>query len=126
MSTILLLEDDETFSRVLARSLERKSFDVIMASNIEEAKQAIQQGTFEYGIFDLKLAEGTSMAFIPSFKERFPESKVLILTGYASITTAVDAIKLGADNYLPKPADTNEILSALLKDEPNQQPSSKA
>jgi two-component system, response regulator RegA len=116
---ILLVEDDEVFSRVMIRSLSHRDYDVSHAANEEEALLLIKKTRFNYAILDLNLGGHTSLGLITPLKQSNPDSRILILTGYASITTAVEAIKLGADNYLAKPADADEILGALLESPPS-------
>ena len=111
---ILLVEDDQVFAQVITRSLEKKEFLVAHARNSKEALTLIQNGGFEYAILDLNLGGETSLKLITAFKKIVTDIQILILTGYASIATAVEAIKLGADNYLAKPADADEIISALI------------
>jgi two-component system response regulator RegA len=113
---ILLVEDDEVFSQVMTRALLHRDYEVSHAANEDEALLLIKSAQFDYAILDLNLGGHTSLGLIGSLKHSNPSSRILILTGYASITTAVEAIKLGADNYLAKPADADEILSALLVD----------
>jgi len=113
---ILLVEDDEVFSRVMSRALSYRDYEVSNAANEDEALLLISNTLFAYAILDLNLGGHTSLGLIAPLKQRNPDIRILILTGYASITTAVEAIKLGADNYLAKPADADEILSALLSD----------
>ena len=111
---IILVEDDQVFAQVITRSLEKKGFLVAHASNSKEALTLIQKRGFEYAILDLNLGGETSLKLIPAFKKIVTDIQILILTGYASIATAVEAIKLGADNYLAKPADADEIISAMI------------
>ena len=111
---IILVEDDQVFAQVITRSIEKKGFLVAHASNSKEALTLIQNGGFEYAILDLNLGGETSLKLIPTFKKIVTDIQILILTGYASIATAVEAIKLGADNYLAKPADADEIISAMI------------
>jgi two-component system response regulator RegA len=111
---ILLVEDDEVFSQVMTRALSHREYEVSHAANEEEALLLIKSTRFDYAILDLNLGGHTSLGLIAPLKQSNPSSRILILTGYASITTAVEAIKLGADNYLAKPADADEILAALL------------
>jgi two-component system response regulator RegA len=110
---ILLVEDDTIFAGVITRSLEKRKFLVKHASNSEEALAFIQSEGFEYAILDLNLGGETSLKLIPALKKVISDIQILILTGYASIATAVEAIKLGADNYLAKPADADEIVFAM-------------
>ena len=111
---ILLVEDDETFARVMIKALQNREYLVCHAANLEAANKYIESESFAYAILDLNLGGETSLNLIQPLKKHNEEIRILILTGYASIATAVEAIKLGADNYLAKPADTDEILSALL------------
>ena len=111
---ILLVEDDVVFARVMSHALEQRSYAVSHAQTSDQALQLINSDMFSYAILDLNLGGETSLDLIPSIKQKFAEIRILILTGYASIATAVEAIKLGADNYLAKPADADEILSAML------------
>lgn len=113
--TILLVEDDEVFARVISRALTHRGYEVSHASQVDSAIALIETNTMNYAILDLNLGGHTSLKLIPTLKEANPTIRILILTGYASIATAVEAIKLGADNYLAKPADTDEIISALVE-----------
>lgn len=113
INTILLVEDDEVFARVISRALEQRNYVVHHSADSEGALLLINQLEISAAILDLNLGGETSLSLIAPLKAKNPEMKILILTGYASIATAVEAIKLGADNYLAKPADTEEILKAL-------------
>lgn len=112
-STFLIVDDDATFTRVLARALTRRGFDVSVARSVEEGLKAAATQSFAYATIDLKMEGSTGLSLIPALRAMDGEMKILMLTGYASIATAVEAIKLGADNYLPKPADVDAILHAL-------------
>lgn len=114
VKNILLVEDDEVFARAISRALEQRNYSVAHAQTSEQAKQLIQSDEFDYAILDLNLGGETSLNLIPVIKHKLTGIHILILTGYASIATAMEAIKLGADNYLAKPADADEILSAML------------
>lgn len=120
VARILLVEDDEVFARVVARALGQREYEVSHASGLRAAREQMEQTTFAYAILDLNLGGETSLSLIEPLKSSNPDIRILILTGYASIATAVEAIKLGADNYLAKPADTDEILSALLVGEASE------
>ena len=117
---ILLVEDDDTFAGVLARSVERRGHRVTVASGVEAARHCVAHQRFSHAILDLKLADGTSLPLIPLLQAQQPGIRILVLTGYASIQTAVQATKLGASNYLCKPADTDSILQALLNRAANE------
>lgn len=113
---LLIVEDDEVFASVTGRALARRGFSVIIANTLEQARAQTAEQQFDYAIIDLNLAGQSSLELIPWLRERFPYARLLMLTGYASIATAVEAIKLGADNYLAKPADIDDILAALASD----------
>lgn len=113
--TILLVEDDEVFARVMSRALSHRGYSVFHGTDVESATTLNQDKSLDYAILDLNLGGHTSLQLIPLLKESHPGIRILILTGYASIATAVEAIKLGADNYLAKPADADEIVTALVE-----------
>jgi len=113
LGSLLLVEDDEVFASVLSRALTRREFAVDHASSLDQARMIIESQRFDNAIVDLNLSGESSLELIPALRKLNPEASILMLTGYASIATAVEAIKLGADNYLAKPADVSEILSAL-------------
>lgn len=119
LSPLLIVEDDEVFARVLAKSLATHGLEARLASNVEQALALAREQIFAAAVLDLKLAGETSLALIPQLKALHPDMRILMLTGYASIQTAVEAIKLGATNYLPKPAGVAEILAALQSGQPN-------
>ncbi len=119
LSPLLIVEDDEVFARVLAKSLTAHNLEVHAAHSSTDALELAQKHAFAAAVLDLKLAHETSLALIPQLKAANPAMRILMLTGYASIQTAVEAIKLGAANYLPKPAGVAEILNALQSDQPN-------
>lgn len=119
LSPLLIVEDDEIFARVLAKSLAAHKLDVHVARTSAAALELAQQHSFAAAVLDLKLEGETSLALIPQLKALNPAMRILMLTGYASIQTAVEATKLGATNYLPKPAGVAEILGALQSDQPN-------
>jgi two-component system response regulator RegA len=113
--TILLVEDDDVFSRVISRALVHRGYEVFHAAEVDSATVLSETEALDYAILDLNLGGHTSLKLIPVLKENNPIIRILILTGYASIATAVEAIKLGADNYLAKPANADEIVSALVE-----------
>lgn len=113
MNTILLVEDDHTLGDITRRALEKRSFLVSHVTDTAAAQAVLARTHVDYAILDLKLAEETSLSLIPALRAHNKQMKILVLTAYASIATAVDAVKRGADNYLPKPANVSEILAAL-------------
>lgn len=119
LSPLLIVEDDEVFARVLAKSLAAQNIETHTAGSIEAALKLAQAQPFQSAVLDLKLERETSLALIPQLKTLNPAMRILMLTGYASIQTAVEAVKLGATNYLPKPASVAEILAALSSEQAN-------
>lgn len=111
--TLLLIDDDEIFTRVLSRALVKRGFSVLTASDSQAALQTLAGQPVDKAIVDLKIARESGLQLIPVLKAQQPSLDIVMLTGYSSITTAVEAIKLGATNYLCKPADTDDILAAF-------------
>ena len=111
---LLLVDDDPTFTRVMARAMSRRGLHVSIAGSAEEGLEMARQETPDYAVLDLKMEGDSGLVLLPKLLELDPEMKVLILTGYSSIATAVEAIKRGACNYLCKPADADDVLAALL------------
>ncbi len=116
---ILIVDDDDALRHVLERALRRREFCVSTAASIEEALTLAEREHFDKAIVDLKLAHQSGLQLIPQLLELQSHLAIVMLTGYSSITTAVEAIKLGALNYLCKPADADEILQAFEKREGN-------
>lgn len=111
---LLLVDDDPTFTRVMARAMSRRGLQVRIAGSAEEGLELAKQELPDYAVLDLKMEGDSGLVLLPKLLELDPEMKVLILTGYSSIATAVEAIKRGACNYLCKPADADDVLAALL------------
>lgn len=111
--SMLIIDDDAHLLRVLSRSISRRGFNVICAENGAQALALCKDHQPSHISLDLKLAEETGLNLIPSLKLASPDSKIVMLTAYASIATAVDAIKLGATQYLCKPADADQLLNAF-------------
>jgi len=116
---MLIVDDDPVFTRVLSRAMTRRGYDVRVARSADEALQIADEHQPLMATIDLKMEGRSGLTLIPQLKARHPNLKMLVLTGYASITTAVEAIKLGALNYLPKPADADQILAALNQAAPD-------
>lgn len=115
--SLLLAEDDEIFRHVLARALTERGYNVLTARSLDEAKQLALSHKPAYAVVDLRLGEDSGLELIDNLTELTPGIRAVILTGYASIATAVEAIKLGAIYYLTKPVDADEIVTALHRDE---------
>ena len=112
---LLLVDDDASYRQVLARALARRGERVSEAADIAGALAAVADQTFDGIVLDLRLGEDSGLHALAALRQAQPTSRILLLTGYASIATAVEAIKRGADNYLPKPAQVDEILAALFE-----------
>lgn len=116
---LLLVDDDETFVRILGRVLERKGFDVIHAAD-EPSVAPILDDPPDYAVIDLRLGEsGSGLRLIPRLRAASERMTIMVLTGYASLATAVDAVKLGADQYLAKPVDAETLIEALFARRPD-------
>ena len=113
MSQLLLVDDDESFARVLSRALQRRGHHTLVAHNTAEAITLAEKNSFDKAIIDLKMQGPSGLTLIPELKQRQPNIEIVMLTGYSSVATAVEAVKLGAINYLCKPARTDEILAAF-------------
>jgi two-component system response regulator RegA len=112
----LLVDDDDAFTRIAARVMERRGFEVLVANDIAGALRvadSLADVALPYAVVDLMIGSESGLALVPELRKRNPSMRILVLTGYASIATAVEAVKLGADNYLAKPADAATIIAAL-------------
>ena len=114
---LLIIDDDETYRGVLARSLERKGFAVQTAATPPEALEHCREQIPECILLDLNLSGQSGLNLIRPLLELSPDARIVILTGYASIQTAVGALKLGASHYLPKPANLVDIVKVLSSDD---------
>lgn len=113
---LLLIEDDAVFAQVLQNSLQKRGISCTHVSTIEQASDPELQNDFDTIVLDLFLDGESGLSILSQLRQRYPKASILILTGYASIATTVQAIKLGADNYLPKPANATQILNALSQE----------
>lgn len=111
--SLLLVDDDATFRSVLAQALEKRGFSVTSANSVETALPLAQANPPEFAVIDLKMNGASGLVLVKSLHELDPATRIVMLTGYASIATAVEAIKLGATQYLSKPANADEIVAAF-------------
>lgn len=111
--TLLLVDDDATFRSVLSRALEKRGFAVMTADSVEQALPLAAANPPEYAVLDLKMDGASGLVLVQKLHELDPATRIVMLTGYASIATAVEAIKLGATQYLSKPANADEIVAAF-------------
>jgi len=113
---LLIVEDDAAFARTLTRSLERRGYHVVAANSQESVLEVLQHCTPGYAVVDLKLkGEGSGLACVKDLHAHNPDMLIVVLTGFASIATAVEAIKLGACHYLAKPSNTDDIEAAFQR-----------
>ena len=113
---LLIVEDDSGFARTLKRSFERRGYGVVVSASLDEVRALLEQQSPGYAVVDLKLAGGASgLACVEALHAHDPEMLIVVLTGFASIATAVEAIKLGACHYLAKPSNTDDIEAAFQK-----------
>jgi two-component system response regulator RegA len=111
---LLIVEDDDAFARTLGRSFERRGYEVLLAPGLDEAQAFLEEQTPAYAVVDLKLKGNSSgLACVQMLHAHDPEMQIVVLTGFASIGTAVEAIKLGACQYLAKPSNTDDIEAAF-------------
>ena len=114
--TLLLVDDDPTFCVVLEQALNKRGFEVHSATDVETGIKVAETVEPEYAVIDLRIGQESGLVLVRRLHELDANTRIVMLTGFASIATAVEAIKLGAVHYLAKPADTDEIVAALHKD----------
>ena len=112
--SLLLVDDDEPFVRRLARAMERRGFEPETAESVAAGRAIATARPPAYAVVDLRLSDGNGLDVVETIRERRPDSRVVVLTGYGAIATAVAAVKIGATDYLSKPADANDVTAALL------------
>lgn len=115
--SILLVDDDETYRTRLARAFVDRGYDVRVAQDYDSAMVAATADSPEYAVVDLKMPGRSGLELVKALHELDPATKTLILTGYGSIATAIDAVRLGATYYLSKPADADDIVNAFARGE---------
>ena len=111
--SLLVVDDDLPFRERLSRSMEKKGFEVNSADSFASAVEIIEKTNYNYAIVDMRLTDGSGLELIKKIQIKSPDTKSLLLTGYGNIATAVAAIKSGAIDYLPKPAEVDQIYDAL-------------
>lgn len=112
--TLLLVDDDEAFVKRLARAMEKRGFLPETAESVAMGKAIAQTRPPAYAVVDLRLEDGNGLDVVEALRKRRPDCRIVVLTGYGAIATAVAAVKVGAIDYLSKPADANDITHALL------------
>lgn len=112
--SLLLVDDDEPFVKRLAKAMEKRGFLPDTAQSVAEGRAKAQTNPPAYAVVDLRLEDGNGLDVIETLRERRPDCRIVVLTGYGAIATAVAAVKIGAIDYLSKPADANDVTNALL------------
>ena len=110
---LLVVDDDQTFCTVLANAMTKRGFNVTCAHSVDQALELAEACTPEYAVVDLRLPGPSGLSLVEKLKALDPGTRIVMLTGYASIATAVEAIKLGATHYLAKPVDVYRLLAML-------------
>jgi len=112
--TLLIVEDDRPFRERLARAMEARGFTVSIAENVAQGVATTREKAPAFAVVDLKLDDGNGLDVVEALHRERPDARVVVLTGFGNIATAVAAVKYGAIDYLPKPADADDILAALM------------
>ena len=112
--SLLLVDDDEAFLKRLGKAMEKRGFSVDLALSVAEGKRLAIARPPAFAVVDLRLSDGNGLDVVETLRERRPESRIVVLTGYGAIATAVAAVKIGATDYLSKPADATDVTNALL------------
>ena len=112
--SLLLVDDDVVFVERLARAMERRGFQPRVATSVAEARDQIASFAPAYAVIDLRLEDGFGLEIVDLLSETREDARIIVLTGYGAIATAVAAVKRGATDYLAKPADANDVMAALL------------
>ncbi|MFS4438097.1 ActR/PrrA/RegA family redox response regulator transcription factor [Paracoccaceae bacterium GXU_MW_L88] len=114
--SLLLVDDDASFVRRLSKAMEKRGFEPVPAESVADAITYVRNNPPAYAVVDLRLEDGNGLEVVEVLRELRPETRVIVLTGYGAIASAVSAVKMGAVDYLAKPADANDITVALLAD----------
>lgn len=117
--SLLIVDDDEVFSAVLARAFDKRGYQVRVANDVEEGIALAEMESPEFAVVDLRMPGPSGLEMVKVLQALDENTRIVMLTGYASVATAVEAIKLGAVHYLAKPADADEIQAAFYRDEGN-------
>ncbi len=113
--SLLLLDDDRPFLQRLGRAMESRGFEVTLAETVADGLGIVRRAAPDYAVIDMRLEDGNGLDVVEVIQEKSPDTRVIVLTGYGNIATAVTAVKLGAIDYLAKPADADDVYSALMQ-----------
>ena len=112
--SLLLVDDDEAFLKRLGKAMEKRGFDVTLAETVAAGRAIVEARPPAYAVVDLRLEDGNGLDVVEALRDRRPDARIVVLTGYGAIATAVAAVKIGAVDYLSKPADATDVTNALL------------
>jgi two-component system response regulator RegA len=112
--SLLIVEDDKAFLERLSRAMETRGFIVTSCDNVPEGLASIERSPPAFAVVDLRLGDGNGLDVVGALQHKRPDARAIVLTGYGNIATAVTAVKLGAVDYLAKPADADDVVAALL------------
>lgn len=112
--TLLLLDDDQALRSRLGRALESRGFEVRTAESVAAAELSLKDQVPAFAVLDMRLEDGSGLKVVESIRDRREDARIVMLTGYGAIATAVAAVKAGAVDYLQKPADADDVVKALL------------
>ena len=114
-TSLLIVDDDKPFLTRLARAMETRGFSVETADSVDEAVAKARANPPAYAVVDMRLGDGNGLDVVAAIREKREDARTIILTGYGNIATAVTAVKLGAVDYLSKPADADDVFAALTR-----------
>jgi len=115
--SLLIVDDELNLRNQLAKAMARRGFEVLTAESVAEGKHVALVSSPKYAVVDLRLGDGSGLEVVEALRQARSDVRIIVLTGYGNIATAVAAVKAGAVDYLPKPADADQVAAALLADE---------
>jgi len=121
-TSLLIVDDDKPFLTRIARAMEKRGFVTATAESVQDAISQVDGNPPAYALVDMRLGDGNGLDVVETLRSKRPDARVVVLTGYGNIATAVTAVKLGAIDYLAKPADADEVFAALTRDPENKAP----
>ncbi|MBO6781958.1 MAG: ActR/PrrA/RegA family redox response regulator transcription factor [Alphaproteobacteria bacterium] len=113
-ASLLIVDDEANLRNQLAKAMERRGFETNVAESVADGLRAVSGHPPKYAVIDLRLGDGSGLEVVEALREARPDARIVMLTGYGNIATAVAAVKAGAVDYLPKPADADQVAAALL------------
>lgn len=115
-ASLLIVDDEANLRQQLAKAMDRRGFQTDVAESVADGIRAVEAEPPKYAVIDLRLDDGSGLEVVEALRRLRPDARIVVLTGYGNIATAVAAVKAGAVDYLPKPADADQVAAALLAD----------